>query len=80
MCAERCDDAQKSVFAPGNTECFPRLREGETFLGYISRAALAVYEMERADLGSHSAAAHRLGMHRNALYDWLEWARRHRTK
>jgi transcriptional regulator with GAF, ATPase, and Fis domain len=74
------DDEPKAVFAPCNTECFPRLREGETFLGYISRAALAVYEMERADLRSHSAAAHRMGMHRNTLYDWLGWARRHGAK
>jgi len=40
----------------------------------------AIYERERANLGSHSAAAHRLGMHRNTLYDWLEWAREHVTK
>ncbi len=54
---------QKSVIAPGNAECFTRLREGETLMGYICRGALAVYAMERAHLGSHSAAAHRLGMH-----------------
>jgi transcriptional regulator with GAF, ATPase, and Fis domain len=28
------DAEQKSVFAPGNTECFPKLREGETLIDY----------------------------------------------
>jgi DNA-binding NtrC family response regulator len=74
------DAEQKSLFAPGNAECFPRLREGETLMDFICRGVLAVYAMERAHLGSHSAAAHRLGMHRNTLYDWLEWARQHVTK
>jgi transcriptional regulator with GAF, ATPase, and Fis domain len=70
----------KSVSAPGNAQCFPRLREGETLMDYICRGVLAVYEMERSHLGSHSATAHRLGMNRNTLYDWLEWAREHVTK
>jgi transcriptional regulator with GAF, ATPase, and Fis domain len=74
------DAEQKSVFAPVNAQCFPRLREGETLMDYIYRGVLAVYEMERAHLGSHPAAAHRLGMHRNTPYDWLEWARQHVTR
>jgi transcriptional regulator with GAF, ATPase, and Fis domain len=71
---------QKFELAPANTECFPRLREDETLTDYLCRGVLAIYERERANLGSHSAAAHRLGMHRNTLYDWLEWAREHVTK
>jgi DNA-binding NtrC family response regulator len=71
---------QRSALAPRNTECFPRLREDETLTDYLCRGVLAIYERERANLGSHSAAAHRLGMHRNTLYDWLEWAREHVTK
>jgi CRP-like cAMP-binding protein len=47
---------------------------------FITSGVLAIYERERANLGSHSAAVHRLGMHRNTLYDWLEWAREHVTK
>jgi transposase-like protein len=41
---------------------------------------MAIYERERARLGSHSAAAHRLGVHRTTLYDWLERARQNLTK
>jgi transposase-like protein len=41
---------------------------------------MAIYERERARLGSHSAAALRLGIRRTTLYDWLEWARQHMTK
>jgi len=74
------DAEQKSVLAPGNAGCFPRLREGEKLMDYICRGVLAVYEMERSHLGSHSATAHRLGMNRNTLYDWLEWARQDVTK
>ncbi len=74
------DAEQKSVSAPGNAKCFPRLREGETLMDYICRGVLAVYEMERSHLGSPSATAHRLEMNRNTLYDWLEWARQHVTK
>jgi hypothetical protein len=65
--------------APGHGDRFPALREGETLVDYICRGVLAVYEMERAQWGSHSAAAHRLGMNRTTLYDWLEWAREHVT-
>jgi formate hydrogenlyase transcriptional activator len=71
---------QKPLILPGNIGCLPALREGETLIEYICRAVLAIYEMERTRLGSHSAAAHRLGIHRNTLYDWLEWARQHVTK
>jgi two-component system nitrogen regulation response regulator GlnG len=71
---------RKSAPAHGHPDCFPDLREGETLTEYICRAVLAVYEMERAFLGSHSAAARRLGMNRTTLYDWMEWARQHVTK
>jgi hypothetical protein len=60
---------QKYVFAPGNSDRSPMLREGETLIEYICRVLLAVYEIERTRLGSHSAAAHRLGMNRTTLYD-----------
>jgi hypothetical protein len=68
--------------APGTVhgDSFPALREGETLIEYIGRAMLAVYERERPQLGSHSAAALRLGMKRTTLSDWLERARRHITK
>jgi transcriptional regulator with GAF, ATPase, and Fis domain len=74
------DAEQEPLLAPSNAECFPKLREDETLTDYLCRGVLAIYERERANLGSHSAAAHRLGMHRNTLYDWLEWAREHATK
>ena len=74
------EDEQQFAIAPANTECFPNRREGETLIDYLGRAALAVYERERALLGSHTAAAHQLGMHRNTLYDWLGWAREHVAK
>jgi len=74
------DSEQQSVSAQCNTKCFPKLRENETLIDYICRGVLAVYEMERTHLGSHSATAHRLGMHRNTFYDWLEWAREHVIK
>jgi transcriptional regulator with GAF, ATPase, and Fis domain len=75
VCLER-----KSGLAPGRVNRFPALNEGETLVDYICRGVLAVYEMERAHWGSHSAVAHRLGMNRTTLYDWLEWARQHVTK
>ncbi len=74
------DLERKSALAPAHADRFPDLREGETLTEYIGRAVLSVYEMERANLGNHSAAANRLGMNRTTLYDWLEWARRHITK
>jgi DNA-binding NtrC family response regulator len=74
------DAEQEPLLASSNAECFPRLRENETLTDYLCRGVLAIYERERVYLGSHSAAAHRLGMHRNTLYDWLEWAREHVTK
>jgi len=74
------DAEQSPALAPANAECFPRLREGETLIDYLCRGVLAVYERERAYLRSHTATADRLGMHRNTLYDWLEWAREHVTK
>ena len=69
------DAERKPALTPGAGGRFPALRDGETLMEYIYRMVLAVYEQERAHLGSHSAVAHRLGMRRNTLYDWLEWAR-----
>jgi transcriptional regulator with GAF, ATPase, and Fis domain len=74
------DLGRKLTTAPSHVDYLPSLREGETLVDYICRVMLAVYEMERSHLGSHSATAHRLGMNRNTLYDWLEWARQHMTK
>lgn len=74
------EDEQQFAITPVDTDCFPNLREGESLIDYLCRAALAVYERERALLGSHTATADRLGMHRNTLYDWLGWAREHVTK
>jgi DNA-binding NtrC family response regulator len=74
------DLGRKSTLAPAHSDRFPPRREEETLIDYICRAVLAVYEMELAQGGSHSAAAHRLGMNRTTLYDWLEWARQHVTK
>jgi hypothetical protein len=68
------------VLTPGAGGRFPALRDGETLMEYIYRMALAVYEQERAHLGSHSAVAHRLGLRRNTLYDWLEWVRERAPK
>ena len=78
----RCeiDAEQKSALSPDETECFPRLREGETLKEWVCRGVLVAYERERAYVGSHSAVARRLGMHRNTLTDWLAWARRHGAK
>jgi hypothetical protein len=74
------DLERKYALAPGHADSFPPPRDGETLTEYICRGVLAVYEMERAFLGNHSAAARRLGMNRTTLYDWLEWARRHKTR
>jgi DNA-binding NtrC family response regulator len=74
------DAERKPALTPGACGRFPALRDGETLMEYIYRMVLAVYEQERAHLGSHSAAAHRLGMRRNTLYDWLEWAREQAPK
>ena len=75
VCLER-----KSGLRPGRADRFPTLDDGETLVDYICRGVLAVYEKERTHLGSHSAAAHRLGMNRTTLYDWLEWARQRVSK
>jgi transposase-like protein len=58
----------------------PELRDGETLTEYICQVTLAIYDTESTRLGSHSAAARRLGMKRTALYDWVEKARRHVAK
>ncbi|HKQ77415.1 MAG TPA: hypothetical protein VJ810_27195 [Blastocatellia bacterium] len=67
------DLEREPELSPAHGDRFPAPHVGETLKAYICRAVLAVYEMERAHLGSHSAAAHRLGMNRTTLYDWLEW-------
>jgi hypothetical protein len=56
----RCevDLGRKSTLAPCHADRFPALKEGETLVDYICRGVLAVYEMERTHLGSHSATAH----------------------
>jgi transcriptional regulator with PAS, ATPase and Fis domain len=74
------DLGRKSALAQCHADRFPALHEGETLVDYICRGVLAVYEMERTHLRSHSATAHLLGMNRDTLYDWLEWAREHVTK
>jgi transcriptional regulator with GAF, ATPase, and Fis domain len=74
------DTEQKFALAPGSAGCLPAMREGETLKEYVCRVILTTYEMERARSGSHSAAACRLGMHRNTLTDWLAWARRYVAK
>jgi DNA-binding NtrC family response regulator len=74
------DIERQAVLAPGNPECFPELREGETMREYMCRVVMAAYERERFRLGSHSAAAQRLGIKRTTLYDRLEWARRQVAK
>jgi DNA-binding NtrC family response regulator len=71
---------RQTVLGPGNAECFPELREGETMKEYMCRVVMAIYERERFRLGSHSAAAQRLGINRTTLYDWLERARRQVAK
>jgi DNA-binding NtrC family response regulator len=71
---------RQTMLVPGNAECFPKLREGETMKEYMCRVVMAIYERERFRLGSHSAAAHRLGINRTTLYDWLERARQRISK
>ena len=71
---------EKMAPSPGDADRIPELREGETLMEYIGRITLAIYETERTRLGSHSAAARRLGMKRTTLYDWLKWARQYVTK
>jgi hypothetical protein len=41
------DIERQSVLAPGNTECFPELREGKTMREYMCRVVIAIYERER---------------------------------
>jgi DNA-binding NtrC family response regulator len=74
------DIEEKMAPSPGDADRIPELREGETLMEYIGRITLAIYETERTRLGSHSAAARRLGMKRTTLYDWLKWARQYVTK
>jgi DNA-binding NtrC family response regulator len=66
---------EKMAPSPGDADRIPELCEGETLMEYIGRITLAIYETERTRLGSHSAAARRLGMKRTTLYDWVEKAR-----
>jgi transcriptional regulator with PAS, ATPase and Fis domain len=74
------DIERQTLLVPGNAECFPELRKGETMREYICRGVMEIYERERFRLGSHSAAAQRLGINRTTLYDWLERARQHTAK
>jgi len=74
------DIEEKIAPSPGDADRIPELREGETLMEYIGRITLAIYKTERTRLGSHSAAARRLGMKRTTLYDWLKWARQYVTK
>src|SRR6266508_7027324 len=68
------------LLAPCDTERSPEPRESETLTDCLCQVVMAIYEREQARLGSHSAAALRLGIRRTTLYDWLEWARQHMTK
>ncbi|MGH9768969.1 MAG: hypothetical protein ACREAB_16185 [Blastocatellia bacterium] len=74
------DDEEYPALAPGNTECFPELRDGESLTEWVCRGVLAAYERERSRVGSHSAAGRRLRTHRNTLTGWLAWAREHGAK
>ncbi len=74
------DIEEKFAPSPGDADRIPELHEGETLMEYIGRITLAIYETERTRLGSHSAAARRLGMKRTTLYDWLKWARQYVIK
>lgn len=70
-------EAEKAfALAPGSAECLPALRGDETLMEYIGWIVLAIYDLERARLGSHSAVASRLGIHLNTLTDWLARTRR----
>jgi transcriptional regulator with PAS, ATPase and Fis domain len=71
------DTEQEPVLMPGAAERLPLLREGETIEEHLCREVLAIYDLERAWLGIHSAVASRLGINRNTLTDWLARARRH---
>jgi transcriptional regulator with PAS, ATPase and Fis domain len=66
------DLEKKATLAPCDTERFPELRESETLTDYLCRVVMAIYERGQARLGSHSAAALRLGIRRTTLYDWPE--------
>src|SRR5262249_41556157 len=74
------DIEEEPAPSPCDAGRIPELREGETLMEYIGRITLAIYEMERTRLGSHSAAARRFGMKRTTLYDLVEKARRHVAK
>ncbi len=74
------DDEGEPALAPGNTECFPELRDGESLTEWVRRGVLAAYERERAISRSHSEAGRRLRTHRNTLTGWLKWARRNGAK
>ena len=71
------DAEQEPLLAPSNAECFPRLREGETLTDYLCRGVLAIYERERAHLGSHSAAA--TGWECTATRSTIGWNGRENT-
>jgi len=56
------------------------IHEDEPLKEFLCRFVLAIYEIERARLGSHTAVAQQLKMKRTTLYDWLAWARQNGTK
>jgi DNA-binding NtrC family response regulator len=74
------DLEESAMLALGSAEGFPELREGETLREYMGRVVMAIYERERARLGSHSAVALRLGMRRTSLYDLVGRSQRQIVK
>jgi formate hydrogenlyase transcriptional activator len=74
------DLEESAMLALGSAEGFPELREGETLREYMGRVVMAIYERERARLGSHSAVALRLGMRRTSLYDLVGRSQRQIAK
>jgi broad specificity phosphatase PhoE len=71
---------QQIAPAKNKLECLSVIREGESLKEFLCRFGLAIYEIERARLGNHSAVANHHGMKRTMLYDWLAWARQHISK
>ena len=74
------DAEQEPLLTPSNAECFPRLREAKhsqiIYVGECWRfmnGSGPIWEVIRRRLTGW-------GMHRNTLYDWLEWARQHVAK
>ena len=51
-------------------------RENDSLDKFLARTTLGLYNHFRAVAGNHSEVARILGVHRNALYERLERARR----